>query len=283
MLVQLRRTAALALLAAGATLVNASCANEDTSIFIRACLLAPHDTCTVTAATTSTQLLQGSIDAGYAGEYTCFALVENNMVSQENTNTLMTETDGVQLYEADVQVLNSQLEVYDFGGVPSEFSVPIAGYVDPSMSGQPGVGISQVTLIDAATMQGIAKQVQAAKVQQQAVASVIIKGVTLGGFQVHTNAFLFPINVGYFDSCSVPANSSCVGGTTTTSTGDCLLGQDESAGTNCQNIASQLGFCGFLECGPLILDPTTGMMVSNFANAHCPTHIPPDNSCCTAP
>jgi hypothetical protein len=281
--VNLRRTAALVLLAVGATVVGGSCANEDTSIFIRGCLLAPHDTCTVTAATTSTQLLQGSIDGAYAGEYKCFALVENDMVAQENTNTLMTETDGVQLYEAEVQVLNSQSEVYVFGGAPSQFSVPISGYVDPAMSGQPGVGISLVTLIDAATMQGIVAQVQSMKVQQLVIASVVIKGRTLGGFEVHTNEFLFPITVGYVDSCSVPSGDTCVGGNNTSATGDCLLGQDEPAGTNCQLIASQLGFCHFLECGPLVIDPTTGMMVSDFANAHCPTHIPPDDTCCTGP
>ncbi len=281
--VHLRRAAALALLAAGGTVVGASCANEDTSIFIRGCLLAPHDTCTVTAATTSTQLLQGSIDGAYAGEYRCFALVENDMVAQENTNTLMTETDGVQLYEAEVQVLNSQSEVYVFNGVPSQFSVPISGFVDPASSGEPGVGVSLVTLIDAATMQGLSKEVQLAGVQQQVVASVVIKGRTLGGFEVHTNEFLFPITVGYVDSCSVPANATCVGGNNTAATGDCLLGQDEPGGTNCQLIASQIGFCHFLECGPLVLDPTTGLMVSDFANAHCPTHIPPDDSCCTSP
>jgi hypothetical protein len=276
MLVHLKRAAAVALLVAGAGLVSASCANEDTSIFIRGCLLAPHDTCSVTAAVTSTQLLAGEIDGLYAGEYHCFALVENDMVPQEDPNTLKTETDNVQLYEAEVQVLDSTGAVVTYGGTAAQFSVPIAGFVDPAMSGQPGVGVSLVTMIDAATMQALGKAVVATKVQQKVVASVVIKGRTLGGFEVHTNEFLFPITVGYGDSCSVPANETCVGGSNTTTTGDCLLGQDENAGTNCQNIASQLNFCGFLECGAP--DPITGC--PNLANAHCPTHIPPDNSCC---
>ncbi len=278
--VHTRRTAALALLAAGATILGASCANEDTSIFIRGCLAVPHDTCTVTAAITSTESLAGQIDAAYAGEYRCFALVENNMVPQQDQNTLKTETNGVQLYEAEVQVLDSTGAVvtYNGGASAAAFSVPVSGYVDPSQSGTAGVGISLVTMIDAGTMQALGKAVIATKIQQQVTASVVIKGRTLGGFEVHTNEFLYPITIGYGNSCGVPAGQTCVG-SNATSTADCLLGQDEGF-TNCQDIAGQLGFCHYLECGPPIFDPTTGTNVPNYAAAHCPTSVPADNSCC---
>jgi hypothetical protein len=278
MLVNLRRTGALALLAAGAVVLAGSCANEDTSIFIRGCLDVPRDTCSADAATTSAMLLEGAIDGAYAGEYRCFALVENQMVQQGDPNTLKTETDGVQLYEAEVQVLNTGGEVITYGNTTAQFSVPISGWVDPATSGQPGVGISLVTLIDGATMQALGKAVTSTKVQQEVVVSVVIKGRTLGGFEVHTNEFLYPIQVGYANSCSVPTGQQCVppaGMASTTATGDCLLGQDELSGTNCQLIASNIGFCKLLEC-PTI----AGTTFSDLSNAHCPSHNPPDDSCC---
>jgi hypothetical protein len=275
--VHLRRSGALVLLAAGAVILAGSCANEDTSIFIRGCLDVPRDTCSGDAATTSALLLEGSIDGAYAGEYRCFALVENGMVETGDPTTLMTETDGVQLYEAEIQVLNTQGQVVTYGDTVAQFSVPISGWVDPATTGEPGVGISLVTMIDGATMQALGKAVTSTGVQQEVVASVIMKGVTLGGFQVHTNEFLYPIEVGYANTCSVPTGSTCVpsAATATATTGDCLLGQDELSGTNCQLIASNLGFCHFLEC------PTVpGTTFSDIQDAHCPTHSPPDASCC---
>jgi hypothetical protein len=305
-----KRTGALVLLAGVTALLPAACANEDTSIFIRGCLAVPHDSCTVTASITANFTLEGEIDAAYAGRgtYECFALVENQMDPTGDPNTLQTETDGVQLYEAEVQVLNTSMQVIQYttatgATATAQFSVPVSGYVDPATGGTQGLGISEVTLIDSATLNALGALTTQSGIEQEVVVSAVIKGVTIGGFQVHTNTFLYPVKITYGTTCFVPPGASCVGGSEVTTTADCLLGQDELS--NCQLIAGAFPLCGYLECtveppaiggipctsntdcakstATPVCDTTAGLCGTASADsAHCPAHIPADKSCCGA-
>lgn len=262
--VYLRRSGAIALLAAATAFLSASCAEDDSSIFIRGCMIVSRTDCSVQVTLTPNLQLEGTIDAAFAGEYVCTMLVENQLVARGDPTTLKTETSGVELYEAEVQVLSAA------GAVLNEFSVPITGFLDPGMSGEDGAGASEVVMIDAATLQSQGAMVASTGIQQQVVSSVIAKGRTLGGLEVHTQKFLFPILISNGSSCATTPGMPCVGGTMTTSTADCRLGIDEPAGSNCSLIASTLGACNHLECSTKG-DPTT---------AYCPVHSPPDNSCC---
>lgn len=259
-----RRSGAVALLVAAAAVMPAACATNDSSIAIRGMLAVSRTDCTFQLSTTSEIDLAGEIDAAYAGEFVAVLLVENQMVPLGNPSTVMTETDSVQLSKAEVQVLDAQ------GNVLSEFSQPVAGFIDPSQGGTAGLGASQVVLLDAATVQSEAKLVETTGVTQQVVSSVIIEGQTLGGNKVHTQDFLFPITIVVGGTCVAGMSGPCVGGTSSSSMGDCSLGVNEPAGTSCQAIAMQIGVCGKLEC-TTPHDPLT---------AQCPSHVPPDDSCC---
>ena len=267
--VHLRRSGAVALLAAAAALVGASCAENDSSIFIRGCMQVTRADCTVQVSTTATLQLEGTIDAVYAGQYICTALVENQMVPEGNQTTLMTETNGVELYDAEVQVLDPSQGM----AALNQFSVPITGYVDPGMTGLAGTGATEIVLVDAATIQKEAAKVASKGTVQTVVASVVVRGRTLGGQEVHTQEFLYPILISAGGTCVEPSSGGCVGGTATTSTADCRLGIDEPAGTSCALIASDIGVCNKLEC-------TVTAGKSDLTSAHCPAHSPPDNSCC---
>jgi hypothetical protein len=269
MLVQLRRLCA-ALLAAGAAVAPSSCARNDSSIFVFAALQANRSDCTVLASTSPMVVLVGSIDAAFAGEYTATLQVENQIVPRGNPNTLKTETSGVQLYDAEVQVLDPATN-----GPIAQFSVPVSGFVPPGSGGTPGLGLTEVVMIDSATVRSLRQKVISTNTVQEVVASVIVRGRTLGDLEVHTQEFLFPIQVFSGGTCFSPG-ATCVttmASNSGSTTGVCRLGLDEQ--TSCQDIASTIGVCGVLECP---LDPTT--MRSNIAGAHCPAHAQPDNSCC---
>jgi hypothetical protein len=268
----LRRSGAVALFLGATSIMPAACASNDSSIFIRACLAATdRTTCLYQIQVTSEEIFFGTLDAAYAGEYHCVAAVENQMVPRGDPNRLKTETSGVELYEAEVQVLDPAQN----NAAIKQFSVPITGFIDPGMSGQAGVGGTDITMIDAATVQVLAAKVAATGKVQEVVASVIARGRTLGGAEVHTQEFLFPIEVFVGTSCSQPAGMSCCGGMSSTMSADCRLGVDEPGGSNCQAICSSLGACGRLECN---IDLVT--MKSDLLSAHCPAHVPPDASCC---
>jgi hypothetical protein len=283
MLDTLKRTGAFALLAAAAAVLPAACARNDSSIFVRGCAVRPRDTCSVTASLTTSLQFGAFIDAAYAQEYSCFALVENQIVPRGDPNKLRTETSGVQLYQAEVALLDAGLNAIPVGclpgspncvcagnacSAPAGFSIPITGFVDPGTGGMPGLGLSAVTLLDSGTMHVLAAAVQKSHTVQQVVAAAILHGRTLGGLEVHTQEFLYPINVTSGSTCTEPSGMKCVGGMGGSMMGDCLLGQD--ANPTCENIAAQLGVCGLLEC-TTPGDPTT---------AHCPAHSPADISCC---
>lgn len=270
MLVGFKRLVSFLLFAGGASLLPSACASNDSSIFIRGCLATTDRTmCMFTVQTTSSEIFKGTIDAAYAGEYHCIAAVENQLVAVGNPQTLETETDGVELYEAEVQVLDPSQN----NAAIKQFSVPIAGYIDPGMAGTPGISGTDILMIDAATVQAEAKKVAATKTVQTVVASVIARGRTLGGLEVHTQEFLFPIEIYDGGTCYAPSGTACCGGTSSSSTVDCRLAIDES--TDCALICSYLGACNVLECP---IDPATGL--SLIDQAHCPVNTPPNNSCC---
>ena len=131
-----------------------------------------------------------------------------------------------------------------------------------------------MVLVDPATIATEAKKIAASPAhdQQLVVASVILHGNTLGGLSIATGEFRYPVTISAGSSCYAPAGSTCVT-SNATAVADCRLGLDEPTGTNCQLIAA-LGPCGNLEC-------TQVGGKSDLASAHCPVHIPPDNSCCT--
>jgi hypothetical protein len=266
----LKRTVAVAVLAAATAVLPAACARNDSSIFVRGCIAVDRTMCTVTPSLTSTVLLEGTIDAVYAGAYTCFALVENQIVARGNPNDLRTETSGVSMYDAEVQVLDPTQGMASI----KNFSVPITGFIDPGTTGMPGLGVSLVLMLDSQTLQALAAKTISSGFQQQVVASVVLHGRTLGGLEEHTNEFLYPITVAAGNSCAAPVGMPCVGGMGSAAMTDCRLGLDSVGGTNCQLIASQLGICGRLECNQ------TAMGKSDVNSAHCPSHAPPDMSCC---
>jgi hypothetical protein len=264
MLVQLRRLCA-ALLAAGAAVAPSSCARNDSSIFVFGALVPNQSDCAFAPSSTPQIWLEGAIDAAYAGEYTAVLQIENQMVPRGDPNTLKTETSGVQLYDAEVQVLDTS------GAALTKFSVPVAGFVPPGNGGTPGLGATEVVMIDHGTVARLANMVGTSGNVQQVVSSVIVRGRTLGGLEVHTQEFLFPISVFNGGLCFATPGMPCVGGmasSSTSTTGVCRLGLDQIS--SCQNIASTVGVCHKLEC-TTPGDPTT---------SHCPAHTPPDASCC---
>jgi hypothetical protein len=205
----------------------------------------------VTNPATAPLQLGGTIDAAYAGEYRCTALVEGH-----NLGAPMT------LYQAEIQVLDPAQN----NAVITEFSVPITGSVDPGT----GFGTTELTALDAATLQAEAKSVAASGRVQTVVSHFALRGRDPGGSEIDTSWLDYPIDVYVGSTCTKSPEQLCVG---VAAEPDCRIGIDDAP--NCATIASALGPCGTLECD---IDPMTGQTA--LASAHCARHAPPDNSCC---
>jgi len=212
--------ASAGLLLLGAVLTE-GCADNEGSIFIRGALVVPTDTCEVIPDPSSPTRFGGTLDTAFAGEYSAVLLIGNQLVRRGNTATVRVETSRVQFFEADVTVLSSA------GDELAAFRVPVSGFADPGTTGEPGYGAAQVVLIDAVTAQSLGAQAGSSGLIQEVVASVIMRGHTLGGRDVESGAWQFPIRV--CQGCLVffPGEAD----DTATTTADCDARNDAPA--NC--------------------------------------------------
>lgn len=209
-------------------MLPSACVRNESSLFIRECLAVPRDTCTVQASTNAAFITDGFIDAAYRPQYVCTALIENQLVARGDPTKLRTETSRIQVYQAEVQVLNDDPES---PSAFAQYTVPVSGFVDPGNGTEPGLGITNIVMIDAVTLQALGNTAETNRKQQLVVASVVLHGRTLGGLEVESNEFRFPIRVTRFGGCVVPAGETCQG-STQKPTPDCLAGQD--SGVDCR-------------------------------------------------
>ncbi|HEY4119482.1 MAG TPA: hypothetical protein VGM56_16555, partial [Byssovorax sp.] len=149
----LRRLSATVILAVCGGLAIPACVKDESSMFVQGCLVQTLDTCEATADPNAARRSIGLLDAAFAVEYTCPLLIGNQLVARGDTTTLKTETSRIQVYGADVTILDDGGNLITRGdGSVASFTVPTSGEVDPGTSTLPGYGIAEVLMLDAATV-----------------------------------------------------------------------------------------------------------------------------------
>ena len=178
------------------------CVDNNTTIFVRQVQAPdPANECVVTNDPSALARSRGYVDGALADSYFAWLLVGNQLVRRGDNDTLRTESARVQLYTADV-------EVFDYTGATlSSFSQPISGFIDPSNGSEPGYGLTSLVLVDQGVVSGHSGIV---------VSRVKLFGETLGGDEVETGFWDFPIEVcaDCFaciepESCDDPCTASC--------------------------------------------------------------------------
>jgi hypothetical protein len=175
-----------ALLIASAAVFQIGCTDYSTSVFIRQNQAPLTDSdCSVNNDPAAAALGSGSFYPNVQpnendGAYNAQLLVGNQLIPRGDTAQLKPESNRIQLYEAEVSLLDA-----GGGAVGSSFFQTITGFADPSSGTAPGYGVAFVTLIPpgAVTADG------------SVVARVIVRGVTLGGEDVETAFWDYPIRV----------------------------------------------------------------------------------------
>jgi hypothetical protein len=227
---------------ASAGLLGMACAKNESSIYVHDVKQLQPGTCTSTPDELAPSWSQGVLDVALAKEYYALLLVGNQLVQRGADPTqLRTETSKVELYSTDVQVLDENGNVYSYadatGTHTSEFSSPGSGFIDPSLGGISLFGLIGATLIDYGTAQDlVAYTSQPTRPERALVASLIVHGRTLGGNELTTAAFTFPIRVCYgclvtfppeaVDPSKKPAVNCQNTQATTAGVTACLIGQD---------------------------------------------------------
>lgn len=220
--------------------VAPACVENDQSIFVRA-VLAPstnrqNGTCVYTDDPQQAQLFEGTFDVGVRDNYFAIVLVGNQMLGRGDPANGRAESNRVHLNGAVVRVTEPG------GNEIAEFTSLATGFADIQQNNNPDYGTMGIVGIDAptsATLRGLLPNRTATK---QVVLQVKAFGKTLGGIDLESGEFQFPLKV--CNGCLVsrvldPAlpNDACpattgTGGGGGTALFPCFPGQDEA--TPCQ-------------------------------------------------
>jgi hypothetical protein len=159
------------------------CVDNNSTMFIRQ-MQAPdaEGDCLVTDGEDGLHWTEGYFDVSLAQSYGGTVLVGNQVQERGDETTGKVETSAVQLYEAEI-------ETFDYSGATiSSFTMPTTGFIDQASGTTPSYGLAGVVLVDP----GAAGAVGAG---QTLISRVKIYGETLGGLEVETGWWDFPIFV----------------------------------------------------------------------------------------
>jgi hypothetical protein len=237
------QTLAVATTIALALGIAPACVDNDQSIYIHS-ILAPsasrtNGICSYTSDATQPQLSQGEVDVYLRDTYFSEILVGNGMIARGDSLAPRTESNRAHIQGGVVRVTDANGKSY------GEFTALGDGFVDPSSAGTPNFGPMGITTIDATTMGKIQNDVQPGQ-PVIAVVNIKIFGQTLGGVDLESSEFQFPVVVckgcliqftGHDDpqvagvDCNADATAAATGSTggatSSASQPPCFAGQDE--------------------------------------------------------
>lgn len=190
----------------------------------------------------SATLLGGVMDVRYSCGYSVNLVLGNQLVRRGDAAKSLPETSRITIKSFDVEILGADGAALDTGTGAGAFTIPATGFIDPGTGTEPGYGVSGTLLIDGATAQYLAGQGGGL-----VIASVVAHGRTLGGDDISTAPWEFPIDVCDGCLCSEPSDDTCVGSDNTPE-GECYIPQDQRF--DCRFIGADCstpGLCGVLQ------------------------------------
>lgn len=197
----------LTTLALGVAALTPGCADNESQFFVQGVLVpdAP-PSCAVSADQGASLRSGGVLDTLFTNTYVGSLLIGNQLTQRGDRDELKTETSRISIRGAEVKILTAQNELIN------EFSVPATGFVNQATGSNAAYGTASVTLIDPATGNVLAGQVDGGRTLT-VVVEARVYGDTLGGAEITSAALTYPITVcsGCLISCPAdPPNVTAV-------------------------------------------------------------------------
>lgn len=213
------KTMAAGLLMLGAGLLGSSCVDNESSVFIYGVMNITSTQCLAQPDATSVLQPSGVLDREFADGYQAALLVGSHLTQRGSRQQLRTETSRL-------QITGAHMTLYGTNGSAISFDSPATGLVDPSDGTDPGLAAVFARLVRSEDMQNLGPD-------GQIIARVRILGTTLGGQDLESGDFDYPITlctgclVDYPSAALDPTTSLCDAASTVMSTTTiCFLGQD---------------------------------------------------------
>lgn len=205
------------------------CADSESVLFIRQVQIPQKSsggTCTVDNSPSAAHRAAGILDVAIASQYEATLLVGSQLVDRGSKDDLRTETSRVQVEGSEVYLTDSAGRT--IGG---PYTVPSAGMIDPANGTNPSFGLVQSVLVDSVTASKLASELSALPrgTVRRLTSHVRVFGKTLGGTEVESGEWKYPIDVCYGCLVTYPreADSPSIQGP------DCLNMGDEEPSVPC--------------------------------------------------
>lgn len=235
--------------------VAPGCADNESSLFIRQIQVPQASAgggCKVDSSPTSTARMTGVLDVAIGSQYEAALLVGNQLVDRGSRNDLKTETSRIRLEGSEVYVTDSSGRQ-----IAGPYTVPGTGFIDPASGANASYGVLHSVLVDSVAVAKLKSELSAQPrgTVRRVTAHVRVFGRTLGGQEVDSGEWAFPLEVCYGCLVSYPPEANnqtlqpqpnCMNPATDQSSlpEPCNLGQDEPVDCRvCHKYASSSGVC----------------------------------------
>jgi hypothetical protein len=177
------------------------------------------------------------LDAALLLSYKATLLVGNQLIARGDPANVRTESNRVVIKGAVVRVLDAT------GNEITAFTRVATGFLDPSFAQTPSYGVVAVDVLDAQSVQDAAGSIANVTENRRRLVMIKVFGSTLGGQDVESNEFQFPIDICKGCLVSFPPESvdkarevtegkkNCAASTGGSTGGGillpCILGQDQ--------------------------------------------------------
>jgi hypothetical protein len=213
------KTMAAGLILLGAGLLETSCVDNLSSVFIYGVMDLNSTQCLAQPTTTSVLLASGALDRQFSSGYQAAFLVGSHLTSRGSREKLRTETSRI-------QVTGAHVTLYGTTGYTTSFDTPATGLINPATGTDPGLAAVFALIVRHQDFENLGPD-------GQMIARIKILGTTLGGQDLESGIFDYPISlctgclVTYPSSAIDPASGLCdTAADTMTDTNICFFGQD---------------------------------------------------------
>jgi hypothetical protein len=211
-----------ALLLTGAGALGSGCVDNDSSFFIYGVMDINRSECVARPDASAVLLAYGQLDRLFANGYEAVILVGSHLTQRGSREKLRTETSRL-------NITGAHVTLYGTNGAAIEIDSAATGLVNPANGTDPGLAAVFARLVRPEDMDDLGPD-------GQIIARVKILGTTLGGQDIESDEFDFPIGlctgclVSYPASALDPMTNLCDSAddtmATTTDQSACFFGQD---------------------------------------------------------
>lgn len=183
---RLQKSLGIVLVSALLGMTATACEENESVLFIVGVMDVERSDCVAAADSDAAILAEGTLDLSLRRGYRAALLVGSHLTQRGSRDQLRTETARFSLQGAEVTLTNMEGQLLPLGRTSNPYSTIGTGFVNPSSGDDPGYGVTFVDIVPPG-LSNIADQTIISRVRAY--------GRTLGGAELESNEYVFPITV----------------------------------------------------------------------------------------